>query len=130
MTRNYRDSFSSFLVQFVVIQLVVCAFILLFKFNFTPLSWVGWLANIYFSLFTVIIYFTALKNISLSNGSAFIRFVMGGSGLKMAGAILVLFLSHIFYQPLLKAEVILFLIIYVLFTIFETYTLMKLSNNH
>lgn len=129
MTRNYRDSFSSFLVQFVVIQLVVCAIILSFKSNFIPVSWVGWLANLYFSLFTAIIYFTALKNLSISNGSAFIRIVMGGSGLKMAGAILVLSLAHIFYQPLLNAEVILFLIIYVLFTIFETYTLMKLSNH-
>lgn len=71
----------------------------------------------------------ALKNLSIASGSAFIRIVMGGSGLKMAGAILVLALVHIFYQPLVKAEVILFLIIYVLFTIFETYTLMKLSNH-
>lgn len=129
MTRNYRDLFSMFLVQFVVVQLVVIPVILQFKINYIPHSWVGWMANLYFALFTLIIYFMALKNLSISSGSAFIRIVMGGSGLKMAGAILVLALVHIFYQPLVKAEVILFLIIYVLFTIFETYTLMKLSNH-
>ncbi|MEY3321113.1 MAG: hypothetical protein RLZZ417_696 [Bacteroidota bacterium] len=129
MTRNYRDLFSMFLVQFVVVQLVVIPVILQFKINYIPHSWVGWMANLYFALFTLIIYFMALKNLSIASGSAFIRIVMGGSGLKMAGAILVLALVHIFYQPLVKAEVILFLIIYVLFTIFETYTLMKLSNH-
>ena len=129
MTRNYRDLFSMFLVQFVVVQLVVIPVILQFKINYIPHSWVGWMANLYFALFTLIIYFVALKNLSIASGSAFIRIVMGGSGLKMAGAILVLALVHIFYQPLVKAEVILFLIIYVLFTIFETYTLMKLSNH-
>jgi hypothetical protein len=129
MTRNYRDLFSMFLVQFVVVQLVVIPVILQFKINYIPHSWVGWMANLYFALFTLIIYFMALKNLSIASGSAFIRIVMGGSGLKMAGAILVLTLVHIFYQPLVKAEVILFLIIYVLFTIFETYTLMKLSNH-
>lgn len=129
MTRNYRDLFSMFLVQFVVVQLVVIPVILQFKINYIPHSWVGWMANLYFALFTLIIYFMALKNLSVASGTAFIRIVMGGSGLKMAGAILVLALVHIFYQPLVKAEVILFLIIYVLFTIFETYTLMKLSNH-
>lgn len=129
MMRNYRDLFSMFLVQFVVVQLVVIPVILQFKINYIPHSWVGWMANLYFALFTLIIYFMALKNLSIASGSAFIRIVMGGSGLKMAGAILVLALVHIFYQPLVKAEVILFLIIYVLFTIFETYTLMKLSNH-
>ncbi|NBU35736.1 MAG: hypothetical protein EBS35_04070 [Bacteroidetes bacterium] len=129
MTRNYRDFYSIILVQFVVIQLVVIPIILLFKMNYLPHSWVGWMANLYFSLFSVIIFFMALKNLSISAGSAFIRIVMGGSGLKMAGAILVLSMVHLWYQPLVKAEVILFLIIYVIFTIFETYTLMKLSNH-
>jgi hypothetical protein len=71
---------------------------------------------------------SALKNLSLSAGNAFIRIVMGGSGIKIAGAILVLLLVHLLVQPLENPEIILFLFIYVLFAIFETYTLTKLNN--
>jgi hypothetical protein len=53
---------------------------------------------------------------------------MGGSGIKIAGAILVLLLVHLLVQPLENPEIILFLLIYVLFAIFETYTLTKLNN--
>jgi hypothetical protein len=53
---------------------------------------------------------------------------MGGSGIKIAGAILVLLLVHLLVQPLENPEIILFLFIYVLFAIFETYTLTKLNN--
>jgi hypothetical protein len=74
------------------------------------------------------IYLSALKNLSLSAGNAFIRIVMGGSGIKIGGAILVLLCVHLLVQPLEKPEIILFLFIYVLFTIFETYSLMRLNN--
>ena len=125
--RRYRDALSFFLVQFVVVQLSVCALVLLFQKNFNTHPTVGWLANIYFSVFTLLIYLSALRNISIASGGAFIRIVMGGSGIKMAGAIFVLTVRHLFFQPLTDSEVILFLIVYVLFTVFETYTLMKLS---
>jgi hypothetical protein len=72
---------------------------------------------------------SALKNLSLSAGNAFIRIVMGGSGIKIGGAILVLLLVHLLLQPLENPEIILFLIIYVLFAIFETYNLTKLNNH-
>ena len=121
MTRQYRDAYSSFIVLFVVAQLTVCSLILFFSKHYIPNSNVGWVANAYFSLFSIVIYLSALKNLSLSAGNAFIRIVMGGSGIKIGGAILVLLLVH--------PEIILFLIIYVLFAIFETYTLTKLNNH-
>jgi hypothetical protein len=128
MTRQYRDAYSSFFVLFVVTQLAVCALILFFSKYYIPDSKSGWVANAYFSLFSIAIYLSALKNLSLSAGSAFIRIVMGGSGIKIAGAILVLLLVHLLVQPLENPEIILFLFIYVLFAIFETYTLTKLNN--
>jgi hypothetical protein len=54
---------------------------------------------------------------------------MGGSGIKMAGAILVMMVRHLFFSSFTNSEVVLFLIIYVLFTIFETTALMKLSKS-
>lgn len=129
MIRQYRDFYSSFFALFVVTQLTVCSLILFFSKHYIPTSHVGWIANVYFSLFSVVIYLSALKNLSLSAGNAFIRIVMGGSGIKIGGSILVLFLAHLFYQSLEKPEIILFLLIYVVFTIFETYTLTKLSNH-
>jgi hypothetical protein len=128
MTRKYRESYPSFLVLFVVTQLSVLSLIFFFSKHYIPYSKVGWVANVYFSLFSLAIYLSALKNLSLSAGNAFIRIVMGGSGIKIGGAILVLLLVHLLVQPLEKPEVILFLFIYVLFTIFETYTLTKLNN--
>jgi hypothetical protein len=129
MTRQYRDAYSSFIALFVVVQLIVCSIILFFSKHYIPNSNVGWVANAYFSLFSIIIYLSALKNLSLSAGNAFIRIVMGGSGIKIGGAILVLLLVHLLLQPLENPEIILFLIIYVLFAIFETYTLTKLNNH-
>ena len=128
MTRQYRDAYSSFFALFVVTQLAVCALMFFFSKYYIPDSKVGWVANAYFSLFSIAIYLSALKNLSLSAGSAFIRIVMGGSGIKIAGAILVLLLVHLLVQPLENPEIILFLFIYVLFAIFETYTLTKLNN--
>jgi hypothetical protein len=128
MTRKYRESYPSFLVLFVVTQLSVLSLIFFFSKQYIPYSKVGWVANVYFSLFSIAIYLSALKNLSLSAGNAFIRIVMGGSGIKIGGAILVLLLVHLLAQPLEKPEIILFLFIYVLFTIFETYTLTKLNN--
>lgn len=129
MTGQSRDVNSSFFALFVVTQLTACSLILFFSKHYMPNSYVGWIANVYFSLFSVVIYLSALKNLSRSAGNAFIRIVMGGSGIKIGGSILVLFLAHIFLQPLEKPEIILFLLIYVLFTIFETYTLTRLSNH-
>lgn len=129
MTRPYRDFYSSFFALFVVTQLTVCSLILFFSKHYLPKSYVGWIANVYFSLFSVVIYLSALKNLSRSAGNAFIRIVMGGSGIKIGGSILVLFLAHLLLQPLEKPEIILFLLIYVLFTIFETYTLTRVSNH-
>jgi hypothetical protein len=113
----------------VVVQLIVCSIIIFFSKHYIPNSNVGWVANAYFSLFSIVIYLSALKNLSLSAGNAFIRIVMGGSGIKIGGAILVLLLVHLLLQPLENPEIILFLIIYVLFAIFETYTLTKLNNH-
>ena len=129
MTRQYRDAYSSFIALFVVAQLIVCSIIIFFSKHYIPNSNVGWVANTYFSLFSIVIYLSALKNLSLSAGNAFIRIVMGGSGIKIGGAILVLLLVHLLLQPLENPEIILFLIIYVLFAIFETYTLTKLNNH-
>jgi hypothetical protein len=128
MTRQYSDAFSSFFVLFVVTQLSVLSLIFFFSKHYIPYSKVGWVANAYFSLFSIAIYLAALKNLSLSAGNAFIRIVMGGSGIKIAGAILVLLVVHLLVQPLENPEIILFLFIYILFTIFETYTLTKLNN--
>ena len=128
MTRQYRDAYSSFFALFLVTELAVCSLILFFSKHYIPDSKVGWVANAYFSLFSIAIYLSALKNLSLSSGNAFIRIVMGGSGIKIGGAILVLLLVHLLLQPLENPEIILFLIIYVIFAIFETYTLTKLNN--
>ena len=124
MTRQYRDAYSSFFALFLVTELAV----LFFSKHYIPDSKVGWVANAYFSLFSIAIYLSALKNLSVSAGNAFIRIVMGGSGIKIGGAILVLLLVHLLLQPLENPEIILFLIIYVIFAIFETYTLTKLNN--
>jgi hypothetical protein len=129
MTRQYRDAYSSFFVLFVVTQLAICSLILFFSKHYIPYSKVGWVGNAYFSLFSIAIYLAALKNLTLSAGNAFIRIVMGGSGIKIAGAILVLLLVHLLVQPLENPEIILFLFIYVIFAIFETYTLTKLNNH-
>jgi hypothetical protein len=128
MIRQYRDVFSSFFALFVVTELAVCSLIIFFSKHYLPNSNVGWVANIYFSLFSVVIYLSAFKNLSRSAGNAFIRIVMGGSGIKIGGAILVLLLVHLLLQPLENPEIILFLFIYVIFAIFETYTLTKLNN--
>jgi hypothetical protein len=126
---RFRDALPFFLVQLVVVQLLVCALILWFQFHFKTHPTVGWLANMYFTIFTVLIYLSAWRSISRASGRVFISLVMGGSGIKMAGAILVMMVRHLFFSSFTNSEVVLFLIIYVLFTIFETTALMKLSKS-
>jgi hypothetical protein len=93
-----------------------------------PATGVGWIANLYFTLFTLSMYGLVVQKLAVSAGGNFIRLVMGGSGVKIVGSVLILTLVHVFFHPLNRSEVVLFLIIYALFTIFETYVLMKLSN--
>lgn len=129
MLSSNRDGLGLFLTQFLILQLLLSALFGYFRLLYFPDSRTGYWANAFFSLYSLASYLLAMRQIGPGRGSAFIRLVMGGSALKIGGAILLLAILHIEVRPLAKPEVILFLVVYVLFTIFETNVLMRLGKS-
>ncbi len=119
----------TFLIQLVTLSLV--SFLLLFFINklpqFTPFQTFSYISCFSFIIFSAIMYFLASRAAVSSDKNLFLQQVLLTTSLKMALCIFVIVGYFKLAEPSSKMYAIPFLIVYLIFTIFETYFMMKLS---
>jgi hypothetical protein len=115
----------NFLLQLTIISVI--SFLLLFLLNklpqFAPFQAFSYLSCISFVLFSAMMYFLAARAAVSSDKNQ----VLLTTSAKMALCIFVIVGYFKLAEPSSKMYAIPFLIVYLIFTIFETYFMMKLS---
>jgi hypothetical protein len=124
-TMNHKN----FLLQLTIISVI--SFLLLFLLNklpqFAPFQAFSYLSCISFVLFSAMMYFLAARAAVSSDKNLFLQQVLLTTSAKMALCIFVIVGYFKLAEPSSKMYAIPFLIVYLIFTIFETYFMMKLS---
>jgi len=92
--------------------------------NFQSLSWVSF---IFFLLLTVLMYFVGHYSANSSDKNSFLQIVMATTFFKMVLCLGIIIGYAKIVKPESKLFIIPFIAIYIIFTIFETYFMMKLS---
>lgn len=119
----------NFFTQLTIVSLI--SLLLLFFLNklpqFAPFQAFSYLSCISFILFSVLMYFLAFRATSSSDKNLFLQQVLLTTSLKMVLCIFVIVGYFKLAEPSSKMYAIPFLIVYLIFTIFETYFMMKLS---
>lgn len=119
----------TFFFQLSIISLV--SFLLLFFLNklpqFSPFQTFSYISCFAFIVFSAIMYFLASRAAVSSDKNLFLQQVLLTTSLKMALCLFVIVGYFKLAEPSSKMYAIPFLIVYLIFTIFETYFMMKLS---
>ena len=119
----------NFVLQLTIISAI--SFLLLFLLNklpqFAPFQAFSYISCISFILFSAMMYFLAARAAVNSDKNLFLQQVLLTTSLKMALCIFVIVGYFKLMEPPSKMYAIPFLIVYLIFTIFETYFMMKLS---
>ena len=119
----------SFFTQLGIVSLGVI--ILIFALNLVPAFQIfqslTWISFIFFLSLSVLMYFIGHHSANSSNKNSFLQIVMATTFLKMFLCIGLVVVYHTIAKPESNMFVVPFLLIYIIFTIFETYFMMKLS---
>lgn len=122
---NHRN----FFIQLGVISLGT--FLILFFLNqlpqFAPFQTFSYISCLGFILFSALMYFLSYRAALSADKNFFLQQVMLTTFMKMAICIFVIIGYFKLAEPSSKMYAIPFLIVYLIFTIFETYFMMKLS---
>ena len=86
-----------------------------------------WISFAAFSLLSLLMYFIGHKAISSKNKNNFISVILVSTVVKMFMAILIIFVYIRVYLPESRLFVLPFLGIYLIYTVYETYFMMKLA---
>lgn len=120
---------NTFLLQLSLVS--VLSFIFLFFLNqlpqFEPFQSFSYISCIAFILFSILMYFLAHRAALSSDKNLFLQQVLLTTSAKMALCLFVIVGYFKLAEPPSKMYAIPFLIVYLIFTIFETYFMMKLS---
>ena len=120
-----------FWIQLLIISLV--ASILLFFLNqnekLQPYSDFSWICLTVFIFITVGMYYIGLQSVQSKNKNAFTNAALGFIMGKMMLAIMVIVFYNQLAEPETKLYIIPFFIVYVIYTAFETYFMMRLAKS-
>ena len=120
---------SRFFTQLSFVSLGII--ILIFALNLVPIfqtfQSLTWISFIFFLSLSVLMYFIGHTSANSSNKNSFLRIVMVTTFLKMFLCVGLIVIYQTIVKPESKMFVVPFLMIYIIFTIFETYFMMKLS---
>lgn len=119
----------TFLLLLSVITISLAVILVLFNWidlfaNHQALAWLG---LGFFFFITLGLYYLGSHLATSSQSNAFIGLVMGAILIKMVLSFLIIAVYYKFSQPEDKLFVLPFFFVYFVYTIFETFTLMKLS---
>lgn len=122
-------SIKTFYQQLILLSLGIFAIVFLLGQQALYASYVNisTVSLIFFISLSVIVFHLGLRIIKSRNKNDFSRLVLGFTGFKMMLSVALVFIYQSVVQPTDRWFVIPFLIIYVLYTIFETYFLMRLG---
>ena len=84
---------------------------------------------LFFSLYTIGLYYLSIYSIKSPNKGLFTSIHLGTIFLKMLLTVALIFVYREFYLPESRLYIIPYIVIYVLFTIYETYMMMKISKS-
>ena len=122
---NHRKFFTQ--LSFVSLGIVV----VIFLFNLIPAFQVfqllSWISFFFFLALSVLMYFIGYFAANSSDKNSFLQIVMASTFFKMVLCLAIIISYAKIAEPESKLFVIPFLAIYIIFTIFETYFMMKLS---
>lgn len=82
---------------------------------------------LFFAILTIVLFFLGNATSNSSNKNHFLVVAMSSIFVKLVLTLLILFTYQAFFAPVSRSHLFLFIIIYLAYTIFETYLLMKLS---
>ena len=118
-----------FFTQLTIVTLLTAAALFgLFQVEtLTPYQLLGWISLGGFVLFTIFMYFTARSSALSSNKNTFTNAILGFTMGKMMIALMIIFAYLFLAEPPDNLFIIPFFLVYVFFTSFETYFMMKLG---
>ena len=89
----------------------------------------SWLSLILFFLISIIMYFTGRWGINNENKNTFIGLMYAYMGGKMFLSTILIILYYYYAEPDTKLFILPFFVVYLIFTVFESYFLMKLNES-
>ncbi|MEZ5039821.1 MAG: hypothetical protein R2828_08015 [Saprospiraceae bacterium] len=109
------------------IPLAILIFLLTQQTQFQEFGSISWISLFFFVGLSASVFHLGQFMLKSQNKNDFTRMVLGFTGFKMMLSVALVFIYHQVAEPTSRWFVIPFLIIYVLYTIFETYFLMRLG---
>jgi uncharacterized membrane protein YjjP (DUF1212 family) len=94
-----------------------------------PYQLLGWISMAYFFSISLLIYLVSQGMVKNANPNAFIRMVMGFVLFKLMLSVAVVVVYFEKTAPSSKYFILPFFLVYLVYTIFETYFLMKISKS-
>ena len=118
-----------FFIQLTIITALTAAALFgLFQVeSLTPYQLLGWISLGGFVLFTIFMYYVARSSALSSNKNTFTNAILGFTMGKMMIALMIIFAYLFLAKPPNNLFIIPFFLVYVFFTGFETYFMMKLG---
>lgn len=122
-------SIKTFYQQLSALSLAILASVFLLgqQTQFATYVNISTVSLIFFIILSIIVFHLGLRLVKSRNKNDFSRLVLGFTGFKMMLSVALVFIYQSVMEPTNRWFVIPFLIIYVLYTIFETYFLMRLG---
>lgn len=89
----------------------------------------SWLSLILFFIISIVMYFTGRWGVNNDNKNTFIGLMYAYMGGKMFLSVVLIMMYYFYVEPNTKLFILPFFVVYLIFTIFESYFLMKLNDN-
>ena len=89
----------------------------------------SWLSLILFFIISIVMYFTGRWGVNNDNKNTFISLMYAYMGGKMFLSVVLIMMYYFYVEPNTKLFILPFFVVYLIFTIFESYFLMKLNDN-
>ncbi len=122
---NTRNFFKYLIVLSLVVAIALFFFHLLPQFR--PFSTISWISLLFFITLSLVMYFAGYATAISQDKNAFSRMLLFFTASKMMLSVLILIAYYELSKPVSGIFVVPFLGIYVVYTIFETWFMMKLA---
>lgn len=118
-----------FFVQLAIISALVAAglFFIIRLPQVQPHAMLSWLSLLFFMALSAVIFFSGRRSAENANKNVFTNTVLGFTMTKMLVCATIVVAYHKIVQPESKWFLLPFFVTYLIFTIFETYWMMKLA---
>lgn len=127
---NSRMSVRQFTIQLTIVSIFVAVVLwLLSIFSiFHTHQQLSWMSLILFIMISVLMFFSGRWGVEHGNKSMFISLMYIYMGFKMLLSIILIMLYYLYVEPESNLFILPFFTVYFIFTIFESYFLMKLND--